>query len=189
MMRNVAHFIAAQLRDVHLDTAPDDVRQAIAASYAQDDRKALVTTPPGITVYEMFSREAHEASHAIGALQFGAKNIVVVIRNDATGMCSYDPIEKTADQITINLIGTIAEVRLKPSAIKLYRNGCNDFTAARILIDKHNSSGAWPPLTCERAAQTACDFVDTWWTQILALAMLLSKSGTLTDAEIRRCAP
>ena len=173
----IVPFLADQLRHVHVETAAAAVRQAIAQNYAQDDRAPLAAPSP-LSIYQLFSREIHECAHAIAALKFGAKNIVVTIRNaDATGSCCFDPIEKNADEVTIHLVGFVAETRIKPSAIKVYRDGCADFQAARLLIDKHNSSGVWPPLTCERAAQTACDFVGVHWESILGLAMVLGASG------------
>jgi hypothetical protein len=180
----ITPFLTDQLLHVPMATAAAEVRHVIAES-DRKDLAPLAPSPTVITIYELFSREIHECAHGMGALEGGARDIEIVLRPDATGWCRYSPIQNPIDAIVAHLVGVVGEWKIRPSSIRLYRNGCSDFAAARIWIDEYNASSAWPPLTCEAAARRAVEFVDLHWTRITALALALGNSGTLCDADVR----
>jgi len=181
----IEHFIADQIRRAHTDTI--EVRHAMVASTATD-RKPLAN-PPAVSIYELFSREVHECAHAVAALEGGARNIVVTIGADARGSCCFDPIRKSIDHVVVCLVGVIAEVRLRPSALAVYAGGCFDFNSARLLLDMRRERNEWPHMGAEGAAQRATDFVSVHWERIVGLALVLGRSGgTLCDADVRHFA-
>jgi len=178
-------LLSGYLRDIDRLAAPGNARLSLAAS---DHREALPLLPsplPILSNEQWQARLRHEAAHAECSRQSGAQQIEALIRDDGTGWCESTAIGNPLDAITVLLVGVAAEAKYRPSSIHNYARGCYDLFAARILIDKWNGAGEWPPLTCENAARTAVEFVESRWKQINALAMVLGSAGTLTDYEVR----
>jgi hypothetical protein len=186
MRDRIVPFMAHQLLNVTVETAADDVRAALAASEARDQTGLVAAMPQPVLNYdELQGRMFHEPGHCKGALDGHADKIEALIRPDGSGWCSYTPIANPLDAIRCHLAGFAAEAKAYPPALGRYVHGCYDFTAAKLLIDKYNADGLWPPLTCEAAARSAVEFVDSRWKQIRALALALGSAGSLTDYEIR----
>jgi len=187
MLSRVASFMAHKLLHVPTATAVENARAILAASDARDLEALGSTMPLPIYSYDEWqARLRHETGHAVLVLDKGGRDIEVVIRpEDGTGWCSYTPIENPLDAITAYLVGVAAEAKYYPPSLRRYADGCFDFTAAKLLIDKYNADGLWPPLTCEAAARSAVAFVDSRWKQIGALALALGSAGSLTDYEAR----
>ena len=183
-MRNLVPFIADRLLQIPRETAAAEARRLLAASDTRDDFPTASPLPI-LTYDEWQARLRHEGAHGMGALDGLAPDIEIVMRPDGTGWCSYGAIADPLDAITTHLVGVPAEAKYRPSSINGYANGCYDFIAARLLIDKYNERGVWPPLTCEAAARRAVEFVDFRWKQISALALVLGSTGDLTDYEVR----
>jgi hypothetical protein len=174
------------LRSVILDSAPDECLWAL-------DRDALrdrAQTPPPLTrpltALQKAASEHHEAGHAGAAFKFGATSISVRSRDDGTGVCVCDKIENPLDAIVFHLAGPIAEARYNPGSIHKYTSGKSyDFMAARLLIDEINTRAKWQVMTCQRAAETAVEFVREHWRQIGNLALALGDAGEIDDHWIR----
>jgi hypothetical protein len=185
MLDRRAPFIAHKLLHVPVATAASDAARLLAASDERDIEALAATMPLPMYDCEWWARLVHEAAHAVCAWENGSRDINAVIRDDGTGAVSYSPIDSLLDATTCHLVGVAAEARAYPPSLRRYAHGCFDFTAARLLIDKFNADGLWPPQSCEAAAKAAVAFVDLRWKQIGALALALGSAGSLTDYEVR----
>jgi hypothetical protein len=174
------------LRSVDLESAPDKAMWALDADAQRDRGQHSLPLPRRLTALERAAIEHHESGHAFAAFKFGAKAISVRSRGDGTGICLCDKIENTLDTITLHLAGPIAETKYNASAMRKYTDGASfDFIAARMGIEEFNKRARWPVLTCQRAAETAVEFVRDHWQQISNLALALGDAGELDDHAVR----
>lgn len=174
------------LRSVNLDSAPDAAIWALDADALRDRDQLPLPLPRWLTPLERAAIERHESGHAFAAFKFGAAAISVRSRGDGTGVCVCDKIEDGLNAITFHLAGPLCEARYNPSSIHKYTDGKSyDFMAARLLIEEFNKRARWPILSCQRAAETAVEFVKNHSTQIDALALALGDAGELDDFSVR----
>jgi hypothetical protein len=182
-----AKRIAERLHDVDPVTAAVDAQSILDTFNHQDRLDLLPAHAP--SWQHMQDLVYHEVGHCMVALKSGATAISVRIRDDGSGLCLHGPIEKLEDQILCTLAGVCAQARFNPSSIHSNTGGY-DYLNARRLIDELNARGEWPPpLSYERAASRAIQFVEDHWHGIENLALIVSYCGEISDHDIRLFAP
>jgi hypothetical protein len=183
-MNDLGKIIGGFLLDVRIETASDDSTDMLRAS-DWPDRAGLAR--PIASWQSWMNTIHHEAGHAVAALIGGGTHIEVLVREDASGLCSHrdGSIVKPEDIVTFTLAGMAAGARFNPSSIHAHADGCYDLMAARQLIAAINACGKWPHLTCENAAKKAVQVVDANWRAIENCALALSDCGELDDFGVR----
>jgi hypothetical protein len=165
------------------DPTPLDLVHALDRDAALDRLSPMTREP---TALERSAISYHEAGHAFAGWYFKCTDIEARVRGDGTGVTKCSKISNPVEAITFHLAGSIAETRYNPAAIHKYTDGKGyDFMAARLLIDQFNKQHMWPALTCQRAAQTAVDFVKDHWDAISNLGLALNDAGSLDDHAVR----
>jgi len=174
------------LRSVDLDSAPERALWALDRDALQDRSQPPLASPRRLTTLQKAAVEHHECGHAFAAFKFGASSISVKSRDDGTGICTCDKIEDLQHAIVYHLSGPVSESLYNPAASRRFVDGKSyDFMAARIAIEAFNKQQMWPVITCQRAAETAVEFVKKHWERIGDLALALSSAGELDDHSVR----
>jgi len=184
MRSGIPKTLAGWIGDQKPETAAADAQSLLATSDFRDHMLLPPVEPPSLEFW--MDLVYHELGHAVGNLVGGAENISVLVRRDGSGgWCRHGPLERLEDYIVSTLAGILAEAKRRPSSIHQYAHGAYDLITARQLIDQYNVRGTSPPMSYERAAQLAMNFVDAHWATIETLAIVLNHSGKLCDHDIR----
>jgi len=170
------------LRSVNTESASLDSLHALDAD-ALLDRMPPDRAP--LTELERWRVAYHEAGHAFAAWHLECTDIEARIRAGGTGVVRCSKITNPLDAIKFHLAGAIAETKFDPASIHKYHGKSSDFLQARLLIDEINTRAQWPILTCQRAAETAVNFVKDHWRQISNVALALESAGELMDRDVR----
>jgi hypothetical protein len=171
------------LRSVDPDSASLDSLHALDADALLD--RCLPPDRAPLTELERWRLAYHEAGHVFAAWHFECTDLEARIRAGGTGIVRCSKIVNPVAASTFHLAGPISETRFDPVSLHKYTGKSSDFLQARLLIDDINKRAQWPILTCQRAAETAFDFVRDHWRQISNVALALESAGELNDRDVR----